>query len=130
MLTIEYINLTVSFFCALHQLTCAVWGGVLFFPDSHDVSMFTCLTLVMTFSSHSCSPSVINTRSLSSPTKFQSICSLYGINPGVPPTPKTEPLFSDHTVCPSAASMYKEQLLKKIPQSWQQYKKMMHRNKE
>lgn len=81
-----------------HMCSVAVWGGVLFFPDSHDVSMFTCLTLVMTFSSHSCSPSVINTRSLSSP-KFQSICSLYGINPGVPPTPKTEPLFSDHTVC-------------------------------
>lgn len=73
------------------HVQCGSLGGFFFFPDSHDVSMFTCLTLVMTFSSHSCSPSVINTRSLSSPTKFQSICSLYGINPGVPPTPKTEP---------------------------------------
>lgn len=124
MLTIEYINLTVSFFCALHQLTCSVWqfGGGLFFPDSHDVSMFTCLTLVMTFSLHSCSPSVINTRSLSSP-KFQSICSLYGINPGVPPPSQKRSHSFLTTLCASAASMYKEQLLKKIPQSWQQYKK-------
>lgn len=105
-----------------HMCSVAVWGGGLFFPDSHDVSMFTCLTLVMTFSSHSCSPSVINTRSLSSPTKFQSICSLYGINPGVPPSQKQSHSFLT-TLCASAASMYKEQLLKKIPQSWQQYKK-------